>query len=1670
MDNIESQSVKSLVLTLVKKGVSLSVADGKLKLTGPVSTLSSALKAQIKDNKQAIIDYVQTVHLQQTKPKITRIDNTQPAPLSYVQQQLYFIDQYQEQSAQYNMPAAFKLEGPLDIALAEQAIKHILLRHQVLRTVYQKGAPAGQFDVIQQVQAEPEFVLKDINLRHLPESEQQQQLHALLEQDIQTPFCLHTDLLLRASHISICDHGQPCAVLLFNMHHIAGDGWSMELLLKEFVIHYQSLATQGCISAASLPTLPIQYRDYAHWQRQYLSGEVLQQKLNYWQTQLAGIEPEHSIPLDVERSASQSTQPHAKRITTKLSGDTASRLQALAKSFDLTPFMLLYGAVCAAIARFSNTEDVVIGSPVANRTESELENLIGCFINSIVLRVNTASSSISEYLSQVRTVHLDALKHQDLPFSLLVESLELERNPEIHPVFQIMFSTNTDFGVKNEHVKKENDELVPGVKLSPIAPPVNIAKFDLDIAASVSGSEIAFSWLYNSAIFSPQKIQRIAQHTQLWLTRLADLDEAQCATYSTDVLNALSEEEENKLLTTLQPSRDIPEPPSSLLHECVTIQAQKTPDDTALVNINSAGEENSLSYEQLTNYSNSLARYLIAHGVKPDMRVALFSNNSLELIVSILAILKAGGAYLAIDPSTPEDRLEYILADADVSIVLTQTTLQHRLPSAVSMTLNVDSTLISKVLETYSTEPVSTAENTLNPHNLAYTIYTSGSTGKPKGVLVEHHAISTHIAQISHAYQIQPRQRILSFPSISFDVSIELMFSSLCSGATLYLKDNAIWTANQFYEYLLSHQIHSVDVAPAYLAELLIESEASLQFWQNTQLRLLLVGGEAFPQNLRDKWFQIADKTGIDGRCRLLNAYGPTECLITSTLHEITRSDGIIPIGQGVGSRRLYVLDEHHRLLPEGAVGELYVSGPLNARGYLNRPDLTEQRFLADPFTQDDQDTMYQTGDLVRWLPQGELEYLGRVDEQVKIRGFRIELGEIANTLMQIAQVDSVEVLAIETKSGQKQLVAFVKQSHPGSLSEAQMRDTLQHALSQTLPHYMVPSAYSFIEEWPTTTSGKVDKKQLRHTFKLTATTMFEDEGPYVAPTTPLEQQLVEIWSEVLTQPAEQISIHANFFALGGHSLLTMRLISQIHQACHLELNVKEVFNHPTIAEQAKLLALKTPSDDTKIPALPRNVHGDVLSFSQHRLWFINQLRGQTSEYNMPSAFILKGQIEPALLERALNLVIQRHEVLHTVYRQSEGVAKQHVMTEYEFQLTQIDLSSLDEAHQQQRLLALAQQDANTPFDLSAGPIIRASFVALHKAQHQSITSGALLLNMHHIASDGWSMSILLRELTQYYIALLDNSAQPETVIPPLPIQYADYAIWQRAHFDETVLQEQLSYWQTQLSDLPEMHSLPLKAERPEVKQSQADIVSCDLSQSLCKNLSQLAHHHGMTPFMLLHSALAQVLSMHSGSDDIVIGTVTAGRQPAVEQLIGFFINTLVLRVNTGAHNTGHLRDYLSHVKDVHTQAQANQDVPFEQLVEKLQPQRDAAYTPLFQIVLTTDADFLTTQNASYSSHPSVQIEPMTTNDIRLKFDIELNMSMNTAGGKVTWLYDCHLFDKSYIEKINAHLCHYLSALAELVDGEHVIDKPLNELTMLSQAEQHHALSVLNGPIRDYPL
>lgn len=1543
-------------------------------------------------------------------------------PVSFAQQRLWFLDQFEPNSPFYNIPLAVRLNGRLDVTILEQVLNEIVRRHEILRTTFS----SLNGDPIQLITEEGAISLPVIDLRSLPKSEKEYEALRLANEEAKRPFNLTTGPLLRA-HLYWLDEAEYVAI--FVMHHIISDGWSMGVLIREISILYAAFAAGR---PSPLPELPIQYADFAHWQREWLKDDVLQGQLDFWTNQLGGDLPVLELPTDRPRPAVQSSRGAS--LSHQLSPDLTSSLNNLCKQEGVTLFMTLLAAFQTLLYRYSDQETITVGSPIANRNRGEIEGLIGFFVNTLVFRADLRDDlTFRDLLTQVRETTLGAYAHQDLPFEMLVEALQPDRDMSHTPLFQVMFILqNAPSGAQE----------LPGLSLDVVDVETGTATFDITLSMTeIPGQGMDASVEFCTDMFERASMERMLVHFETLLTGIVnDPDQAIAK------LPLITETERHQLLfewneTAERYSLD------QCVHQLFEAQVEQTPQDTAVV-----WQNQRLTYIELNQRANQLAHHLRELGVSPETLVAVCLERSLEMIVAVLGILKAGGAYVPLDPTYPTERLSFMLADSAAPILLTQANLVETLPSTQAKLISLDSDW-----DTIAQQPTHNLPNQNEPHNLVYMIYTSGSTGKSKGVMIEHRNLVNAYFAWEESYNLHQVHSHLQMANFAFDVFSGDLVRGLLSGGKLVLCPREwLLSPDKLYDLMSREEVDIAEFVPVvlrHLAQYLEAESLNLSF-----MRILACGSDNWYVGEYKRFLQYCGP-----ETRLINSFGLTEATIDSTYFEADlldlSTDQIVPIGRPFANTHLYILDRQLQPLPIGIPGELVVGGAGVARGYFNRPELTAERFVPLSVSGDQHsvfsknslntdngllNTVYRTGDKARYLPDGNVEFLGRIDHQVKIRGFRIEPGEIEAALGEHTAVRQAAVMPLEAAAGDKRLVAYVV-TRPENQPTI---GTLRRFLQKRLPDYMVPSTFILLAEMPLLPNGKVDRRSLPEP----DWSQRELESAYVAPRNPVEEVLVNVWQQVLG--LRQVGIHDNFFELGGHSLLATQLISRVQDAFDIDLPLRHIFEAPTAATLAEFVEIAQRAEaGTQAPPIepiPREAELP-LSFAQQRLWFLDQLEPNSPFYNIPEAVQLTGKLDETALARALNEVVRRHEALRTTFSAQDGRPFQQIAADLKIELPVIDLTHLPETNRQTEALQLAQEEAQRPFDLSRGPLVRATLLRLAPDDH------IILLTMHHIIGDNWSTGVLVQEMAVLYDAFSNGRFSP---LPQLPIQYADFAHWQRNWLHGDVLQTHLTYWTEQLSGSPPVLALPTDRPRPAVQTYDGAYQAFSLSETLSAAIRRLCQQEGVTTFMALLAAFQTLLYRYTGQEDINVGSPIANRNRAdIEGLIGFFVNTLVFRGDLSGEPS--FRELLQRVRDAALGAYAHQDLPFEMIVDALQPERNLSHSPLFQVMFVIQNTQM--QQSSYQSSPDLIINPVEAHSGTAKFDLTLFMLEEDEKLGGAWEYNTDLFDQTTIERM---MQQFEVLLASIVADP---DRPISQLPLLTEGERQKLLLTWNDTVAAYP-
>ncbi len=1513
--------------------------------------------------------------------------------LSYAQQRLWFLDQLEGTSTEYNMPQALRLKGELDRGALEKTINAIVERHESLRTHFAmvEGEP------VQVIERELRIAVPLEDLSGKGEEEREERVKAAMREEASKPFDLSRGPVVRMSLLKL---GEQEHVLLRTMHHIVSDGWSQGVFNQEFMVLYEAFR-EG--RESPLKELGVQYADFAMWQREWLEGGALDEGLKYWKEKLEGIPEELELPRDHARPAVQTFGAEVCQVS--LTKELTAGLKRISRESQATLYMTMLAGFAVLLSRYSGQEDIVVGSPIANRQEAQLEEMIGFFVNTLVMRVKVeGEKSFRELLGEVRRTALEAYRYQDVPFERLVEELAPQRSLNRTPIFQALFAMQNAPRVERELRELEIGS-VGGNELR--------VRVDMEMHVRELDENIGITWLYNRDLFEGWRMEQMARHYVRVLE--AVVGDGEGAVGRIDLLSA---GERRRMLEEWNETKV--ELPETTLPELFEAQVERSPEAVAVV---FEGEE--LSYRELNERANRLAHLLIAKGVGPEDVVALLVPRSFEMVVALLAVLKTGAAYLPLDPEYPDARLKYMLEDARPRCVVTTEEMGVRLSAGcMQVAFDEEETAAALAQSSPSNPRDDDRVRPLAPFHPAYVIYTSGSTGTPKGVVVPHRNVVQLFASTNKMFCFSADDTWTQVHSYGFDFSVWEIWGALLHGASLVLTSNLIHLSPTEVAQLLScYRVSILSQTPSAIYQI-IQPDHWTKHDEDLASRLkIAVGGEPLPRELG----RLLYRHGSD----VYNFYGPTEATVWASVLKLEDAqlieDGVqfVSIGRPLPNYSVYVLDGDLEVVPVGVRGELYIAGAGLARGYLNRPGLTAERFVADPYGEAGT-RMYRTGDLARWRADGNLEYLGRTDDQVKIRGYRIELGEIEAALRKNERVQDAVVVAREDEPGEKRLVGYVV----AAVGERVDPGILRSELGQELPEYMVPAAVVVMEKLPLTAHGKLDRKALPEPEWISG-------SGYRAPRTPEEEILCGLFAEVLG--VERVGIEDNFFELGGHSLMATRLVSRIRTTLGVELAIRVLFEAPTVDK----LSGRLREGGRKRPGLEGRARPERLrlSYAQQRLWFLDQLEGTSTEYNMPQALRLKGELDRGALEKTINAIVERHESLRTHFAMVEGEPVQVIERELRIAVPLEDLSGKGEEEREERVKAAMREEASKPFDLSRGPVVRMSLLKLGEQEH------VLLRTMHHIVSDGWSQGVFNREFMVLYEAFREGRESP---LKELGVQYADFAMWQREWLEGGALDEGLKYWKEKLEGIPEELELPRDHARPAVQTFGAEVCQVSLTKELTAGLKRISRESQATLYMTMLAGFAVLLSRYSGQEDIVVGSPIANRQEAqLEEMIGFFVNTLVMRVKVEGEKS--FRELLGEVRRTALEAYRYQDVPFERLVEELAPQRSLNRTPIFQALFAM-------QNAPRVERElrELEIGSVGGNELRVRVDMEMHVRELDENIGITWLYNRDLFEGWRMEQMARHYVRVLEAVVG--DGEGAVGR----IDLLSAGERRRMLEEWN--------
>jgi amino acid adenylation domain-containing protein len=1515
-------------------------------------------------------------------------------PLTPMQQGMLFHSLYAPESGVYVEQLRCRVGGDIDVPAFQRAWQFASERHPVLRTafVWKKSE-----QMLQVVHRQVTIPVEWLDWRDLAADAQQARFEELVAADRRRGFDVSRAPLTR---LTLVRTGDDAWRLLWTHHHLLLDGWSIPILLRDVFTAYEAFRRN-----AAPPLPPARpYRDYVAWQqRQDLAAAEA-----FWRRTLAGFEA--PTPLAIGRAAaSPGADDRVYGLRERwLDPELSAALQAAARQQGLTLNTVVQGAWALALARTSGERDVVYGVTVSGRPADlpGAEGMVGLFINTLPVRARIDDAR--PWGAWLRDLQATQAEMRQYEYSPLVQVQGWSGVPRGTPLFESLFV------FENYPVDETLREQAGSLAFSDVVV-AEQTNFPLTLL-SAPGQRVMLRASYDGSRFDDEAIERLLARLETTLAAMAADASATLGTlpFATADERRLVVEEWNAT------GRDYPA--EATLVSLFEAQAARTPEAPAV-----RFEGATLTYAELDARANRLAHRLRRLGVGADVLVAVAMERSLDLVVALYGVLKAGGAYVPVDPGYPADRIAYMLEDATAPVLLTQAALVERLPAAPAGTAVL---ALDAMADELAAESGTAPGAAIAPSQLAYMIYTSGSTGRPKGAMNEHRGIVNRLLWMQEAFGLGARDVVLQKTPFSFDVSVWEFFWPLQTGAVLEVARPEGHKDPAYLADLIERaRVTTLHFVPSMLQVFLEQPGLDIQC---ASVRRVICSGEALPYDLTERCFARLPKA------ELHNLYGPTEAAVDVSHWPCVRDEvrRLVPIGRPIANTRLYVLDPRGEPCPVDVPGELHIGGVQVGRGYHGRPDLTAERFVADPFAGTAEARMYRTGDLARWLADGTIEYLGRLDHQVKVRGFRIELGEIEAAIGAMPDVREAAVVARQDSPGDVRLVGYLVPAGERPVDVAALRA----ALGRVLPDYMVPSAFVALEALPLSPSGKVDRKA------LPAPEAGATAREYVAPRTPSEELVAGVWRQVLK--LERVGVHDSFFELGGHSLLATQVVARLREAFGTDIPLRLVFESPNLAALAAAAELTArETHGTAMPAIvPAPRDGELpLSFAQQRLWFLDQLEPGSALYNNPTAIRLTGALDAAALERTLAEIVRRHEALRTTFGAAEGRPVQVIAAESpEPVLHHVDLTALPSESREAEAMRLAALEARRPFDLAGGPLFRVTLYRLGETDHLA------MLVMHHIVSDGWSMGVMVREIAALYSAFAGGRAEGVSPLPPLPIQYADYAAWQRGWLQGEALERQVSYWRKQLAGAPPLLELPTDRPRPAVQSFRGATRWFRLPAALSRELGALSQREGVTLFMTLLAGWQALLSRYSGQTDVSVGTPIANRTRAeLEGLIGFFVNTLVLR--TDLSGSPSFRELLGRVRETALGAYAHQDLPFETLVEAVQPTRDLKHTPLFQVMFVLDN----------SPRDPVVLDGLTLAPVEAesgvsRFDMTLLATETADGLAGSVQYSTDLFDASTIDRMLGHWERLLAAVA--ADPA----RPVSSIPLLDDAERAQVVGAWN--------
>ncbi|MRX40046.1 amino acid adenylation domain-containing protein [Flavobacterium sp. LC2016-23] len=1494
-------------------------------------------------------------------------------PLTASQNRFWILSQLEGGSLAYNMPSAIKLTGELDTATFKETFSLLIERYEILRTSF-KNNSEGQIEQFITPANDINFEVAEQDFSN--HKEQEDLVLQYLEEQNAITFNLEQAPLIRASLIKTEEKEH---IFSLCMHHIIGDGWSVQLIISEIVKIYNAIV-QGI--PVDLPDLNIHYKDYAVWINEENKQEKYQQSRKFWLNQLSGELPVIELHSFKKRPLVQTYNGAVKSYA--FSAPLLEQLKTFSGEQDVTLFMTLMAGIKTLLHRYSNQDDIIVGTPIAGREHPDLENQLGLFLNTLAIRTKfEPGDSFRDVLNKEKETLLNAYQHQEYSFDELVGNLNLKRDLSRSALFDILVVLQNQAQLKNI----TNDTGLTGLEVDAFDFENKTSKFDITFIFTET-EQLLLNVNYNTDIYDTFLIDALFCHLEnVFNEGISDPEQA------IDKLDYLTAAEKTRVLSDFNATAAV-YPENKTLIDVFEEQLEKTPDNIAVV-----FEETVLTYQELNEQANQLAYYLRRnHAIAPGDLAGIKLERSERIIVTILGILKSGAAYVPIDSSYPQERIEYIERDSNCKIVIDEPVFEA----------------FYATRESYSDLNI---EKINTPTDLAYIIYTSGTTGNPKGVMVEHRNVINLISSQTRQFQIDETERILQLSNFSFDASVEQTFLALLNGAALYiLPIKVLLDEVELEQFVFENKITHFHSVPSVVSKLKPSKRLSL--------RRVLSGGDICSEKLAESWNTI---------CDFYNKYGPTETTVTSIEFLYSR-DQPFSIGRPISNTQVYILNNALLPTPLGVSGNVYISGAGVTRGYWNKPELTAEKFIENPFIPGTK--MYDTGDIARWLPDGNIEFSGRNDHQVKIRGFRIELGEIETSLLQYSAPVKQAVVQAREVNGEKVLVAYY-------VTDAEIdKAAIRSYLLGKLPEYMVPSFYIGLDQFPVTPNGKIDRKALPD--------ISGEDGirkEYVAPRNETEQKMAEIWQEVLA--VEKVGITDNFFELGGHSLIVAQVINRLNKQLNKTVSFRDFFANPTIDALSKTL---NQNEYTAIPQAAI-MESYPLTASQYRFWILSQLEGASLAYNMPAALKLKGELDTDKFKETFQLLIQRHEILRTGFRNTAaGQLRQFIkpVEEIVFEVTEKDFSHND--GQEALVLNYLKEQNALVFNLEQAPLLRASLIKINKNEH------VFFLSLHHIIGDGWSMQLIISEVVKIYNALVQGITID---LPPLNFHYKDYAVWINEKIQQEKYQKSKDFWLNQFSGELPVTELPSFKKRPLVQTYNGENKTHQFSGALLEKLKTFSKEHDVTLFMTLMSGVKTLLHRYTNQEDIIVGTPIAGREhPDLENQLGLYLNTLAIR--TKFEQEDDFLDILNKEKEILLNAYQHQDYSFDELVENLNLKRDLSRSALFDVLVVLQNQNQLKNLVSPSALAGIEIAGLDFENKIAKLDITFTF-VETEQLILNIDYNTDIYDALFIEAIFGHLSNIFN---EAIDDP---KQAINELDYLTIAEEKKLVLDYNNNSTAYP-